>query len=334
MDAPDPLNGLDEAQRAAVTSTAGPLCVHAGAGSGKTRVLTRRIAHRAERGDLDPRHTLALTFTRKAAGELRTRLRGLGLREAVAAGTFHAVAYAQLRRHWEDRRKAVPTLLTSKTAVVGELLGAKQGLAGPVVAEIDWATARLVRPADYAEKSALAGRRSPLPGDGIADVMRRYEVAKRQRGVVDFDDLLGLALNLMTTDATAADARRWLFRHLFVDEFQDVNPLQFRLIRAWLGDGGDLFVVGDPHQAIYGWNGADARYLDRFGDAFPAERYPDRAVLHLRDNYRSTPQVLAVAAAVLDTVRLVATPPRGAHPGRRRPRRRGRRGRRPGPGAA
>jgi DNA helicase-2/ATP-dependent DNA helicase PcrA len=308
------LGGLDEAQRAAVTSTAGPLCVHAGAGSGKTRVLTRRIAHRAATGDLEPRHTLALTFTRKAAGELRSRLQALGLREAVAAGTFHAVAYAQLRRHWDDRRATPPTLITSKATLVGELLGPKQALAGQVVAEIDWAAARLVRPADYLDKATQAGRRPPLPGDGVPDLMRRYEATKRQRGVVDFDDLLQLTLTLMTNDTKAADARRWLFRHLFVDEFQDVNPLQFRLIRAWLGDRADLFVVGDPHQAIYAWNGADARYLDRFGDAFPAERWPDRAVLHLRDNYRSTPQVLAAAAAVLDTARLVPHRPDGAPP--------------------
>jgi len=308
------LGGLDDAQRAAVTSTAGPLCVHAGAGSGKTRVLTRRIAHRAATGDLDPRHTLALTFTRKAAGELRARLHGLGLREAVAAGTFHAVAYAQLRRHWDDRRAPVPTLVTSKATLVAELLGTKPNLVGAVVAELDWAAARVVRPADYLDKAVAAGRRPPLPGDQLPDLMRRYEQGKRQRGVVDFDDLLQLALSLMLNDEKAAAARRWLFRHLFVDEFQDVNPLQFRLIRAWLGDRSDLFVVGDPHQAIYAWNGADARYLDRFTDAFPAERWPGRSVLHLRDNYRSTPQILGAAAAVLDTARLRPHRPDGPVP--------------------
>jgi len=314
VDGDELLGGLDEAQRAAVTSSAGPLCVHAGAGSGKTRVLTRRIAHRAATDDLDPRHALALTFTRKAAGELRSRLRRLGLRDDVAAGTFHAIAYAQLRARWAERGAEVPRLMDRKLRFVGDLLGRRRDMAQDVVAEIEWASARLISPSDYLDRAARAGRRPPLPGDEMAHLLDRYAEAKTESRVIDFDDLLRLTLRVMERDPQAAAAQRWRFRHLFVDEFQDVNPLQYRLLRAWLGDSDDLFVVGDPHQAIYGWNGADARYLDRFEEAFPVERFPGVAVLHLRDNYRSTPQVLATAAAVLSTSRLVAHRPDGPLP--------------------
>jgi DNA helicase-2/ATP-dependent DNA helicase PcrA len=314
VDTAELLSGLDEAQRAAVTSSAAPLCVHAGAGSGKTRVLTRRIAHRAALGDLDPAHAVALTFTRKAAGELRSRLRTLGLPQDVAAGTFHAIAYAQLRGWWEDRRETPPTLLDRKTAFVADLLGRRREAAAAVVAEIEWASARAVSPSAYSERAAQAGRRPPLPGDEMAHLLDRYAEAKAAARVVDFDDLLQLALRVMRSESNAAKAFRWRFRHLFVDEFQDVNPLQHQLVKAWLGEGTDLFVVGDPHQAIYLWNGADPRYLDRFEDVFPVDRYPDVAVLHLRDNYRSTPQVLAVAAAVLGTSRLLPHLPDGPVP--------------------
>ncbi len=314
MDGDATLGGLDEAQRLAVTSAAGPLCVHAGAGSGKTRVLTRRIAHRASSGDLDPRHALALTFTRKAAGELRSRLRRLGLRDDVAAGTFHAIAYAQLRSRWAERGQEVPRLMDRKLRFVADLLGRRRDKAPDVVAEIEWASARLITPSEYLDRAARAGRRPPLSGEDMPHLLDRYAEAKVESRVIDFDDLLRLTLRVMERDAQAAAAQRWRFRHLFVDEFQDVNPLQYRLLRAWLGDGVDLFVVGDPHQAIYGWNGADARYLDRFEEAFPADRYPGVAVLALRDNYRSTPQVLATAAAVLATSRLVAHRPDGPLP--------------------
>jgi DNA helicase-2/ATP-dependent DNA helicase PcrA len=314
VDTTELLSGLDEAQRAAVTSAAAPLCVHAGAGSGKTRVLTRRIAHRATLGELDPGHTVALTFTRKAAGELRARLRATGLPHDVAAGTFHAIAYAQLRGWWDDRRETPPTLLDRKPAFVAELLGRRRELAPAVVAEIEWASARAITPSAYLDRAAQAGRRSPLPGDEMAHLLDRYAEAKTEARVIDFDDLLQLALRIMRNESNAAKAFRWRFRHFFVDEFQDVNPLQHQLVRGWLGDGTDLFVVGDPHQAIYSWNGADPRYLDRFEDVFPVERYPDVGVLHLRDNYRSTPQILATAAAVLGTSRLVAHVPDGTVP--------------------
>ena len=296
MDPDALLDGLNDAQRAAVTSAATPLCILAGAGSGKTRVLTRRIAWRAGTGDLDPRHVLALTFTRKAAGELTQRLRHLGLRDQLAAGTFHGVAYAQLRARWADRGIEPPTLLDRKVGFVARLIPTSraQVSALDVVAEIEWAKARLVAPDRYAEAAERAGRRPPMSGDDVAAVFARYEEVRRQQRMVDFDDLLRLCARDLLQDPEFASVQRWRFQHVFVDEFQDVNPLQQALLDAWLGDRLDLCVVGDPNQAIYAWNGADAQLLRLF-----PKRYPTAEVVRLTVNYRSSPQVLAVANAVL-----------------------------------
>jgi DNA helicase-2/ATP-dependent DNA helicase PcrA len=290
------LEGLNTAQRAAVTSAASPLCILAGAGSGKTRVLTRRIAWRAATGDLDPRHVLALTFTRKAAGELTARLRALGLRDHLAAGTFHSVAYAQLRHRWADRGIQPPTLLDRKVGFVARLMPATARDVPPVdvVAEIEWAKARMVEPDGYAQAATAAGRRPPLDPPEVARVFARYEEARRERRLVDFDDLLRVCRRDLLRDTDFAAAQHWRFQHLFVDEFQDVNPLQQALLDAWRGDRLDLCVVGDPNQAIYAWNGADPEALRRF-----PRRFPSAEVVRLTENYRSTPQVLAVANAVL-----------------------------------
>jgi DNA helicase II / ATP-dependent DNA helicase PcrA len=297
MDADRLLDGLNQAQLRAVTSPARPLCVLAGAGSGKTRVLTRRIAWRAATDDLDPRHVLALTFTRKAAGELTTRLRSLGLRDHLAAGTFHAVAYAQLRARWADRGIRPPTLLDRKIGLVARLLPPKLSggtTALDVVGEIEWAKARLVDPARYADKASKAGRRPSVSPSVVARVFERYEAEKRTQRLVDFDDLLRLCARDLTDDADFAATQRWRFRHVFVDEFQDVNPLQKSLLDAWLGERRDLCVVGDPNQAIYAWNGADPEILTGFAD-----HHDGTEVVRLTDNYRSSPQILAVANAVL-----------------------------------
>jgi DNA helicase-2/ATP-dependent DNA helicase PcrA len=320
----DLLDGLDPAQHAAVTSTASPLCVLAGAGSGKTRVLTRRIAWRISTGDAQAAHVLALTFTRKAAGELAERLRVLGIRDQVAAGTFHAVAYAQLRRRWADQGRPAPALLDRKVRLLAQLLPRGRqgppgdrpgGAAGAVVqpadlaGEIEWAKARMVSPEDYAAEAEGAGRRPPVPPSAMAALYRRYEDEKRRRGLVDFDDLLALCATAIETDPAFAAAQRWRFRHLFVDEFQDVNPAQFRLLSAWLGDSSDLCVVGDPRQAIYSWNGADPTLLTRFPDRFPAAE-----VVTLGENYRSSPQVLVAAASVLGGAGLHPNRPDGPVP--------------------
>ncbi|MFN0090008.1 MAG: UvrD-helicase domain-containing protein, partial [Acidimicrobiales bacterium] len=310
MDPERLLAGLDEAQRHAVLTPHQPLCIVAPAGSGKTRVLTRRIAYRAETGDLDPRRVLALTFTRKAAAELRSRLGGLGLRDLPAAGTFHAVAYAQLHERWRERDVRPPTLLERKAQLLAELAG-RGAPAGPgeLAAVIDWAQARGVSPARYEAECDKARRR---PAGGAAWAAQRYAdyvAAKTARRLVDFDDLLRLCARHLERDHGFAAAIRWRFRHVFVDEFQDVNPLQLRLLDAWLGGRGDLCVVGDPHQAIYGWNGADAAALAAFGD-----RFPGGEVVRLSRNYRSSRQIVAAAAAVLDADPAAAAGPDGPAP--------------------
>ena len=299
---------LNPAQHEAVTTDAGPLCILAGAGSGKTRVLTRRIAHRVHTGTADAPHVLALTFTRKAAGELQARLRSLDVRDSLVAGTFHAVAYAQLRRRWADRGERAPALLDRKVRVLAEIVG-KPDVGSPtfqladVAAEIEWAKARLVPASQYVVEAERTGRTPPVAPVLIASWYEQYEARKRRKGLVDFDDLLGLCARALETDDEFAASQRWRFRHLFVDEFQDVNPVQFRLLKGWLGDRTDLCVVGDANQAIYSWNGADPRLLTNFGRLFPTS-----VTIRLDDNYRSTPQVLTVADAVLAGGRGPASP--------------------------
>jgi len=297
------LDGLDPVQREAVVSDAQPLCIVAGAGSGKTRVLTRRIALRVHTGSALPQHVLALTFTRRAAAELSSRLAALDVRDRVAAGTFHAVASAQLRRRWADRGERPAGVLERKARLLAPLLPRGRRAVAPadVAAEIEWAKARMVVPGGYESAAVAAGRRPPLTLAQVASVFEGYEEQRRRRNLVDFDDLLLLCATALETDSRFAATQRWRFRHLFVDEFQDVNPLQFRLLEAWRGGRPDLCVVGDPDQAIYGWNGADAGYLDDF-----AARFPGAEVVTLQRNYRSTPQVLALANAALGRPRLRA----------------------------
>lgn len=290
----DLLHDLDDAQRRAVTSPARPLAIVAPAGSGKTRVLTRRIAWRVGSGDADASHVLALTFTRRAAGELRDRLGGLGLRSGVAAGTFHGVAYAQLRARWADEGRTPPSLLARKGRLLGSVAAGSPLTIAQLAGEIEWAKARLVGPDGYADAVRAARRKVPAPAERVADMYRTYERDKRAARMVDFDDLLRLCTHTLETDATFAAAQRWRFQHLFVDEFQDVNPLQLGLLDAWRGPSTDLCVVGDPHQAIYGWNGADAGFLEGFH-----RLHPTAEVVVLEGNYRSSPQILTAAADVL-----------------------------------
>ena len=289
------VSGLNPAQAEAVLADAHALRIIAGAGSGKTRVLTRRIARRVGDGEIDPRRVLAVTFTRKAAAELRQRIGRLGLRGGINAGTFHAVAYTQLRQRWEERGINPPELLDRKVGFVARIVRGKSStLPLDIVTEIEWAKARMIPAGDYAMQAAAAGRRTPLDPSAVADIYARYEEDKLKRRMVDFDDLLRLATRDIEADPEFAAARRWRFRHLFVDEFQDVNPLQFRLLQAWVGPDVDLCVVGDPNQAIYAWNGADSRFLDDFATIIPGAQ-----TIELAENYRSTPQILGLANTVL-----------------------------------
>jgi DNA helicase-2/ATP-dependent DNA helicase PcrA len=311
------LVGLTPAQRSAVTSRSAPLCILASAGAGKTRVLTRRIAYRALTGDAEPRHTLALTFTRKAAGELQARLQQLGLREEVCAGTFHSVAAAQLHRWWADRGQRAPALLDRKSRLLGPLAAGRPAMAGVPVAElashIEWAKARCVPPAGFECALRAAGRPlSPEATPGaVASLYARYEDEKVRRGLVDFDDLLAGCADAMDTDPVFAAAQRWRWRHVFVDEFQDLNRLQYRLLLGWLGTSADLCVVGDPQQAVYGWNGADPELMSQVSTVWPSTE-----LVYLDDNHRSTPQIVAAGAAVLGSagVRLRAAAPDGPPP--------------------
>ena len=305
------LAGLTVEQRDAVTTRASPMCIIAGAGSGKTRVLTRRIAWQASHGRADPRRTLAVTFTRRAARELRARLRRLGLNDEVRAGTFHAVALAQLRRHAADTGRRPPRILENAAGLIAELRPkADRAAVSDIVNEIGWCRARLVIPEEYAAEARAAGRRPPWGrADRFAQIYADYESAKGRRRVLDFDDVLSRSLELMATEPKHAAAHRWLHQHVLVDEFQDINPLQFALLRSWLGSDSTLVVVGDPDQAIYGWNGADPGLIGAVGDHLPG-----CAVLHMRTNFRSTPEVLAAAGRLLGRSPQPAVRPPGDEP--------------------
>jgi DNA helicase-2/ATP-dependent DNA helicase PcrA len=315
MDTRALLEGLTEAQAEAVTSPGAPLCILAGAGSGKTRVLTRRIAHRIATGTAEPGRVLAITFTRKAAGELGSRLGRLGVRERVPTATFHAAAHAAMRRHWADTGVTAPALLERKGGLLARLLGSGLGSgaadvhAGDLAAEVEWAKARLVDPSGYEAAVAAAGRRPPLAPAVMATLYERYEAEKRRKGLVDFDDLLVRCAALFASDPAFAERERFRVRHLFVDELQDVNPAQWAVLEGWRGGRPDLCVVGDPNQAIYAWNGADASILTTFTD-----RFPDATVVRLDDNFRSSPQVLVVADAVLGAAGVPLRPNRDDGP--------------------
>jgi DNA helicase-2/ATP-dependent DNA helicase PcrA len=292
------LDGLDAQQREAVVSEAAPLAIVAPAGSGKTRVLTRRIAYRIAEGTADARRVLALTFTRKAAGELVDRLHRLGIAGPVTAGTFHAIALAELRRRAIERGHEPPRVLDRKLQLVARVLETQQATVGAadVASEIEWAKARCIDPDAYARAAVAAGRRPPAPPDAVANLYAAYERERRTRRLLDFDDLLRLCADGIVDDPDFGAGEHWRFRHFFVDEFQDATPLQLALLRAWVGDRSDLCVVGDPAQSIYAFAGADASPLRNFATTFPGG---DTVVL--RRNYRSAEPIVALGEVALGT---------------------------------
>jgi DNA helicase-2/ATP-dependent DNA helicase PcrA len=305
---------LTESQRLAVDSTATALCIIAGAGSGKTRVLTLRAARRIRDGSADADHTTICTFTRKAAAELRQRLVGYGVTVSapapaggapgpgVRAGTLHQLALTLLRRHAYDSGEAPPVVAEHRYRLVTGIVG-DAAAASAVDAEIGWAKANGLTPETYGEAACGADRVLSLPLDQVVAGFDAYERALRRRRMLDLDDVLLRAADLIGSDAGFAERARWRYRHLSVDEFQDVNPAQFRLIEALVGPRGDLCAVGDPNQAIYGWNGADHRLLHLLPGLFP-----DMEVIRLGDNHRSSPQVVAAATAALGPT--ASAPPR------------------------
>ena len=298
MDRDELLGGLDAEQRDAVTVVASPLAIVAAAGSGKTTVLTRRIAYRVANDPLvDAQHVLALTFTNQAARELHRRLRRSGLREPIEAGTFHAVALRLLRQRAIDQDQRPPSVAADRFRLMNEALRLAGSKADPAMAlnDLDWTRARRLSFAEAGEAATRAGRRISIGATEFGDVARAYDTIKSRRGVVDFDDLLEHCLNALHTDKAWAAGIRWRFRHLFVDESQDLNPLQHQFLEAVRDDRPDLCLVGDPRQAIFGFNGADSTIMDRI-----EQLYPGITIVRLTRNYRCTPQIIGAARDVLE----------------------------------
>ncbi len=300
------LDDLDPEQRDVVLAPVGPVCVLAGAGTGKTRAITRRIAHLVTSGTVPAGQVLAVTFTARAAGELRTRLRSLGA-EGVQARTFHAAALRQLGYFWPQALGGrMPQLVSSKAALVAGA-GRRQriNLSGPtlrdVTAEVEWAKATLQTPESYPAAALDAARETPLDPEALSAIYAAYEQVKQESGVLDFEDLLLLTAALIEEHRFVADELRSRYRHFVVDEYQDVNPLQQRLLDAWLGDRTSLCVVGDPDQTIYSFTGASARYLRDF-----PRRHEGTTMVRLVRNYRSSPQVVGLANRVVGAGKLEA----------------------------
>ena len=311
------LAGLDPEQRQVALAARGPVCVLAGAGTGKTRAITYRIAYAALSGMVDPAHVLALTFTVRAAGELRGRLRQLGVGQ-VRASTFHAAALRQLNYFWPRVIGGrPPQLIDSKAGLVREAakrarvrLDGTPGALADAAAEIEWAKVIQVRPDGYAAAAAAAGRSAVAGADNLAAVYAAYEEVRRERHLIDFESVLELTAAILIDSRAAAGQVHDIFRHFVVDEYQDVNPLQKLLLEAWLGDRDDLCVVGDPNQVIYSFTGATSSYLT----GFTAE-FPDATVVRLVRDYRSTPQVVAVANQLIKSDSpLAAQRPPGPRP--------------------
>jgi len=301
------LAGLDDEQRAAVTAPAGRVCILAGAGTGKTRAITHRIAYRALTGEIEPRHVLAVTFTTRAAGEMRARLAQLGV-PGVQARTFHAAALRQLRYFAERllQGRSLPEIVASKARLVS-LAAARCGVrtdrtgARDIASEIEWAKSSLVEPSEYVVAAAKAGREPPQEMPKMAELYAMYEQVKRTAGVIDFEDLIRAAAWGIEEHEDVADQVRAQYRHFVVDEYQDVNPAQQRLLRAWLGGREDLTVVGDASQTIYSFTGATSTYLTEF--ARGCRRGSGGTLVRLVRDYRSTPQVVGLANTVIQLAR-------------------------------
>jgi DNA helicase II / ATP-dependent DNA helicase PcrA len=293
----DPVDGgLDPEQRAAVFAPLGPVCILAGAGTGKTRTITHRIGRLISQG-VPSNQVLAVTFTTRAAGELRSRLREMGV-EGVQARTFHAAALRQLSYFWPKvAGSALPSLVESRIPLLAKAAGPRRldrAELRDLATEIEWAKATMVTPTDYPLTAQRLGRETALPPDAVGRLYAGYETAKRAAGVLDFDDLLLLTAALIEEHSWVATELRSQYRHFVVDEYQDVNPLQQRVLEAWLGGRDSLCVVGDPHQTIYSFSGASPRYLVEF-----PRRFPTATVVSLVRDYRSTPQVVSLANALL-----------------------------------
>ncbi|WP_433327422.1 ATP-dependent DNA helicase UvrD2 [Spirillospora sp. CA-294931] len=304
MNAEEVLQGLDPEQRAVAEAVQGPVCVLAGAGTGKTRAITHRIAYATLTGMVAPQRILAVTFTTRAAGELRARLRQLGA-PGVQARTFHAAALRQLSYFWPRVIGGEPPkIIESKIALVADAARACRLTSfgrtelRDIASEIEWAKVTQNRPEDYAAAVASSGRKAPTDVVDVARVYAMYEQLRRERNQLDFEGMLELTAAVLTEHREVAAQVREQYRHFVVDEFQDVNPLQKLLLDTWLGDRDDLCVVGDPNQTIYSFTGASPSYLLDF-----TREYPDATTVKLVRDYRSTPQVVRLANGVIGQAR-------------------------------
>ena len=290
------LAGLDPDQRAAVTAAVGIVVVRAGAGSGKTTVLTRRIAWRALSGSADIERTLAITFTRQAATEMRTRLSQFALDGRPTIGTFHAVARRMMLQQLEDKGRRSPVIINNRSSVVSQCMGddARSGGVTDVLNAIDWAHARMLTPGTAASAMTSAGVAIPLGATRFSEVFDAYERAKKKRGAVDLNDFLTSVVQDGVKDPRFVESLRFQFRHISVDEAQDMNPLQYEFLKTLLSTQPDVFLVGDPNQAIYGFNGADKSLFDSLPGIEGAA-----TVVSLPSNYRCTPEIVTMAVATL-----------------------------------
>ena len=298
------LAALDNDQRAVALATRGPVCVIAGAGTGKTRAITHRIAYAAAIGTMDPQKVLALTFTAKAAGEMRARLRTLGV-PTVAARTIHSAALKQLLYFWPTVFGGrTPDLMTTKTGFLTEAIN-RAGLSDSVRAtnrelmrdiasEIEWAKVSQVSPVNYVDQ---VGRRSQKPRvlpEQMVQIYTAYESIKKQELAIDFEDVLLLCAAMLEEEREVRERVQDQYRYFTIDEYQDISPIQQRLINAWLGTRQDICVVGDPAQTIYSFAGATPIFLNSF-----TQRFPEAEVIRLTTGYRSTPEITFAANALL-----------------------------------
>ena len=301
MVAVDALAGLDDHQRVVATTWGGPLCVLAGAGTGKTRALTHRIAYGIQEGHYQPDHVLALTFTAKAASEMGTRLQGLGVR-GVAARTFHSAALRQLQHFWPTVAGGrLPDISGSKGRLVAQALeslhlGVDTAILRDIAADFEWRKVHGLTIEQY--QTQRQGTPGDVPGgmsiEAMASIHERYERVKDEASRIDFEDVLLATVGLMEENSQVLEKVRAQYSALLVDEYQDVSPLQQRLLDLWIGPREDVVVVGDASQTIYTFAGASSHYLLDF-----PTRYPGARVVKLEKNYRSTPEIVDAANSVV-----------------------------------
>ncbi len=317
------LAALDEDQREVALATRGPVCVIAGAGTGKTRAITHRIAYAAAIGTMDPSKVLALTFTARAAGEMRTRLRSLGV-PTVAARTVHSAALKQLIYFWPTVFGGrTPDLMNSKTPflteavnranLTGEIRVTSRETMRDIATEIEWAKVSQVAPIDYLDQVNARQMKPRVKAEHIAAIYVAYESLKKQELAIDFEDVLLLTSAMLEQERTVRERVQDQYRYFTVDEYQDISPIQQRLINAWLGSRKDICVVGDPAQTIYSFAGATPVFLNTF-----TQRFPEAEVIRLSTGYRSTPEITFAANALLRNSsmgqELTASNDHGLHP--------------------